>query len=82
MIIFVIIDIFDIKMENTTIALKKELRDQIIEFGGKGETFNDIIERLLKSAKERQLHDLLFDEKDTISVEEALVRAKKRWSKS
>ena len=38
-----------------------------------------IILRLLKSAKERQLHDLLMDETDTISIDVALDKAKKRW---
>jgi len=66
-------------MENTTIAIKKETREKIVEFGNKGETFNDIIERLLKSARERQLHDLLMDETNTISIDEARNRLNKKW---
>ena len=50
-------------MENTTIAIPVDLREQIQEFGFKGEKYSEIILRLLKSAKERQLQDLLMDEK-------------------
>jgi len=66
---------------NTTISIPKELCERIKEFGYKGETYSDIISRLYDSAKERQLHDLLMDEKGTISVEEALKKAKTKWQK-
>jgi len=66
---------------NTTIAISHEIRDQIKEFGNKGETYDDILVRVLNSARERQLQELLMDEKDCIPIEEALARAKKKWSK-
>jgi hypothetical protein len=66
---------------NTTIAISPEIRDQIKEFGNKGETYDEILLRVLNSAKERQLQELLMDEKDCIPIEEALARAKKKWSK-
>ena len=68
-------------MENTTIAITKELKKQIIEFGSKGETYSEILTRLLVSAKKRQLHDLLMNEEGTISAKDALENAKKRWLK-
>jgi hypothetical protein len=66
---------------NTTIAIPNELRDQLKEFGSKGETYGDILERLLNSAKERQLQELLMDETNCVPVSEALARAKKKWQK-
>ena len=68
-------------MENTTISVSNEIKEKIKEFGNKGETYSDVIERLVKSARERQLHDLLMDEENTIPVEKALQNAKKRWQK-
>lgn len=68
-------------MEHTTIAITKDLKEKIKEFGTKGETYSDVIERLYKSAVERQLHDFLMDDEGTISIEEALDKAKKRWQK-
>lgn len=65
----------------TTIAVSEDTRDQIKEFGQKGETYDDILGRLLSSAKERQLQDLLMDETGTSLVKDALARAKARWQK-
>lgn len=66
-------------METTTIALRKDVKEMILEFGNKGDTYSDILFRLVQSAKERQLQDLLMDEKDTIPISKALTKAKKRW---
>lgn len=66
-------------MKNTTIAVSNEIREQIKEFGGKGETYSEILARLLASARKRQVHDLLMDEEGTIPIEEALAESKKRW---
>ncbi len=77
----IIINIIIYKMEDTTIAIKCNIKEKIKEFGNKGETYSDIILRLLESAKERQLQDLLMSEKDTVSIEEALVNARKQWQK-
>lgn len=68
-------------METTTIAIKKEVKERMMEFGNKGETYSEIVARLIKSAQERQLHDMLMNEEDTIPLEEAIVNAKKKWRK-
>ena len=68
-------------MEMTTIALKKNIKEEMKQFGNKGESYSEIISKLIKSAKERQLSDLLMDEKDTISIDEALTNARKKWQK-
>lgn len=75
-----IIVIFGGKM-NTTISISQEIREQIKEFGTKGETYDEILERLLINAKERQLQDILMDENETITVKDALQKAKQRWRK-
>jgi predicted CopG family antitoxin len=66
-------------MQNTTIAINLQVKEEMQQFGTKGESYSEIISKLIKSAKERQLNDLLMDEKDSISIEEALANAKKRW---
>jgi len=68
-------------MENTTIAIPKGLKEQMQEFGSKGETYSEIIARLIKSAKERQLQDILMDEEGFIPIEEAIKEAEKKWPK-
>jgi predicted CopG family antitoxin len=66
-------------MKNTTIALNRKVKEELQQFGTKGESYSDIVYKLLKSAKERQINDILMDETDTISAKEALAKAKKRW---
>ena len=68
-------------MEKTTIAISRDIKDQMQEFGYKGESYSDLIKRLIESAKQRQLQDLLMDESNCTTVEDALKRAKKQWQK-
>ena len=66
-------------MENTTIAITNEIKEKIQEFGNKGETYSEIIGKLIESAKKRQLYDLLMNEDGTISIDEAISNSKKKW---
>jgi hypothetical protein len=66
---------------NTTIAVSQKIRDEIKEFGNKGETYDEILARILNSAKERQLQELLLDTKNTATMDEAIKRARKKWQK-
>ncbi|MAF34771.1 hypothetical protein CMO91_02910 [Candidatus Woesearchaeota archaeon] len=66
---------------NTTISISKDIRNEVKSFGAKGETYSDILTRLLASAKERQLQDLLMNSENCVPIEEAVVRAKKKWRK-
>ena len=68
-------------MDTTTIAITKELKEKIRDFGNKGESYTEIINRLIKSARERQIHDLLMDEEGTVLIDDALDNAKKKWRK-
>lgn len=68
-------------MENTTIALRKDLKERISEFGNKGESFSDILERMLKSAEQRLLHDLLMSSEGCVTIEEAIKEAEAKWPK-
>ena len=69
-------------MGNTTIAVSNEVKNEIMEFGLKGETYSDILKRLVESAKKRMLHDLLFNEEGTVTIKEARKEAEKRWPRS
>lgn len=65
-----------IKM-NTTISISQEIREKIKEFGNKGETYTNILEKLYESAKQRQLQDLLMDTKGCFTIAEARAKLKK-----
>ncbi|MCH8945494.1 MAG: hypothetical protein IIA85_01055 [Nanoarchaeota archaeon] len=66
-------------MDHTTIAIKKELKEKIAEFASKKETYSDVIERLLKSAEQRLLHDVLMSKEGCVTIEEAIEEAEKKW---
>ena len=67
--------------EKTTISIPKVLRDKLKEVGLKGETYGDIIERVYEAAIKHQLQMLLLDERNTVTIDEAIRRSKKRWQK-
>lgn len=39
------------KMDITTIQISKDTRDELAEMGKKGETYNEIIKKLIETAK-------------------------------
>ena len=61
----------------TTIAVSEEIRDRLKEFGCKGETYDDVIRRIIKSAKERQLQELMRNTKETISIKKTARKVRK-----
>lgn len=77
---FINLIILIIIMEMTTIAVQKDVKAKIDEFGNKGETYSDILLKLYAAARKVQIRELLMDDSDTVSAEEALENAKKRWS--
>jgi len=69
-------------MKTTTIAITKEMKEKLKEFGNKGESFSDILLKLYNSAVQRQFNDFLFNEKGFVPIEEAIAEAEKKWPKS
>jgi len=65
----------------TTIQIDHETKEKIKTFGLKGETYQEIINRLYNIAIKDQLHQLLMSSKNTISLEEVRRRHAARWQK-
>ena len=68
-------------MENTTIAIRKDLKEKIMEFATKKESYSEVIGRLLESAEQRLLHDVLMSKEGCVTIEEAIEEANKKWPK-
>lgn len=64
----------------TTIQVDVETKEKLKTFGKKGESYQEIINRLYAIAVEQQLHEFLFSKKG-IPIDDAIKRAKERWSK-
>lgn len=65
----------------TTIQISKETKEQISTFGTKEDTYDDIVKRIYFLAVKEQLRELLMSSKNTVSVDKAIARAKKKWQK-
>ena len=55
----------------TTIQISPETKHLISTFGGKEDTYEDIIKTMYALAVRQQLRELLMSSKDTLSVDEA-----------
>jgi len=66
---------------STTIQISEETKELLSSFGTKKDTYEDIIKRIYSLAVKGQLRELLMSSENTISLEEARERAKKRWCK-
>ncbi len=65
----------------TTIQLKRETKELINTFGTKEDTYDDIVRRMYKLAVKEQLREFLLSSENTIPIDEAIKRAKKKWQK-
>ena len=65
----------------STIQISKETKALISTFGTKEDTYEDIIKRMYGVVVKEQLRELLMSSKKTISIDEAISRAKKKWQK-
>jgi len=68
-------------MTTTTIQLSTETKEKISSFGAKGESYDEIIQRIYSLAVKDQLKRFLFSSENTISIEEAIKEADKKWPK-
>ena len=65
----------------STIQLSKETKALISSFGTKEDTYEDIIKRVYKLAVKEQLREFIMSSEETVPVEKALARARKKWQK-
>ena len=66
----------------TTIQLSNETKRKLSSFGVKGESYDNILQRIYNMAVKTQFRELLMNSEDTIPIEEAILEAKKRWPES
>ena len=69
-------------MEISTIQLSKETKKKISSFGVKGESYDDIINRIYSLAVKEQLKEFLMSDEGFISIEDARKDLDKRWPRS
>lgn len=65
----------------TTISVSEEMKEKLRHLGRSGETYDDILRKMYNATKKQLLLQYLYDESDTVSIDEAIADAKKRWPK-
>jgi len=70
------------KEKLTTIAVPMRVKEGIQEYGLKGESYSDILERLLKSARARMIQDVLMNDEGCLTISEARAELEKKWPRS
>ncbi|MBI1968748.1 hypothetical protein HYS49_02455 [Candidatus Woesearchaeota archaeon] len=68
-------------MATTTIQLSQATKSLLGTFGTKEDTYEDILKRMYELAVKEQLREFLLSSADTLPIDEAIARAKKRWHK-
>ena len=63
----------------TTIQLTNETKEKIASFGNKGESYDRILQRIYDMAVKTQLREFIMSSEDTITIEEAIEEAKRKW---
>ena len=65
----------------TTISISNEMKEKIKSIGRAGDSYDDIIRRMYNFTSKNLLMSYLYDESDSISIDEAIKRSRKRWQK-
>lgn len=65
----------------TTIAISEETKKKLKNLGRTGDSYEDVIKKMYEITKERILLDYLYDESDSVNIDEAIEEARKKWPK-
>lgn len=66
----------------TTISISEETRDKLRNLGKTGESYDMVITRMYEIVRKNMLQAYLYDTTDTMTIDEAIKEAKKKWPKS
>ena len=58
------------------------MKGKLRHLGKAGDSYDDIIRRMYEATKKQLLMQYLYDDSDSIGIDEAVEDARKRWPKS
>jgi predicted CopG family antitoxin len=65
----------------TTISISNDLKEKLKNLGRAGDTYEDVIKKMYEVTRKQILVNYLHDTSDSISIDEAINEAEKRWQK-
>lgn len=66
----------------TTISISVDLKEKLRNLGRAGDSYEDVISRMYELTRKNLLLSYLYDESDSIPIDDAIKEAKRRWPKS
>jgi predicted CopG family antitoxin len=66
----------------TTISISEEMKEKLKNLGRAGDSYEDVIKRMYDITSKSMLLAYLYDESDSVSIDEAIAEARKKWRKS
>ncbi|MFT4261371.1 MAG: hypothetical protein ACMXX9_02990 [Candidatus Woesearchaeota archaeon] len=66
----------------STISISKETKEKLKNLGRTGDSYEDVIKKMYEITKKQLILDYLYDEKDCITIDEAIEQSKKKWQES
>jgi len=65
----------------TTISISEDLKEKLRNIGRTGDSYEDVIRRMYELTRKNILLAYLYDESDSIPIDEAIAQARARWQK-
>ncbi len=65
----------------TTIAISNEMKEKLRTLGRAGDSYDDIIRKIYDFASSNLLLNYLYDESDSVPIDQAIAKARKTWRK-
>lgn len=65
----------------TTISISTELKEKLKNLGRAGDSYEDVISKMYELTRKNLLVSYLYDNSGSVSIDEAVKEAKKKWQK-
>ncbi len=66
----------------TTISISSDLKEKIRNLGRTGDSYEDVIRKMYEMTRKNLLVAYLYDLSDSVTIDEAITEARKKWQKS
>ena len=73
---------YSIESMATTISISEEMREKLRNLGKAGDSYDDIIRKMYEHTSSSLLLHYLYDDSDSVGIDDAIKEARKRWPKS
>lgn len=65
----------------TTISISEDMKAKLKNIGRTGDSYEDVIRKMYEMTRKNILLTYLYDNSDSMPIEEAIAEAKKKWQK-